>query len=91
MSPATRLALPALAAHAADAALRNAPAPSRHQLTIRKSVQEGLEAVALDAAQKLGPRVSVAMVLADAMTGEILGEVGSAELSSTPAAPAGST
>jgi penicillin-binding protein 1C len=41
-------------------------------------VQEGLEAVALDAARRIGPRVSVAMVLADAMTGEILGEVGSA-------------
>ncbi|MEP9388760.1 penicillin-binding protein 1C [Mesorhizobium sp. KR9-304] len=73
-----RRALPALAAHAADAALRSRPAESRHQLTIRKSVQEGLEAVALEAARKLGPRISVAMVLADAMTGEILGEVGSA-------------
>ena len=76
---AARRALPALAAHAADTALRNRPAESSHQLTISKSVQEGLEAVALEAAQKLGPRVSVAMVLADAMTGEILGEVGSAD------------
>ena len=42
-------------------------------------MQEGLEAVALEAARRLGPRVSVAMVLADAMTGEILGEVGSAD------------
>jgi penicillin-binding protein 1C len=73
-----RRALPALAAHAADAALRSRPAVSSHQLTIRKSVQEGLEAVALEAARRVGPRVSVAMVLADAMTGEILGEVGSA-------------
>lgn len=70
--------LPSLAAHAADAALRNRPAETRRQLTIRKSVQEGLEAVALEAARRTGPRVSVAMVLADAMTGEILGEVGSA-------------
>ena len=76
---ATRLALPALAAHAADAALRANPAQMRRQLTIRKSVQVGLEAVAKDAAQKIGPRISVAMVLADAMTGEILGEVGSAD------------
>jgi len=73
-----RLALPSLAAHAADAALRNRPGETRRQLTIRKSVQEGLEAVAIEAARKVGPRVSVAMVLADAMTGEILGEVGSA-------------
>lgn len=73
-----RLALPALAPHAADAALRNAPGVDRHQLTLRKSAQEGLEAVAREAAIRLGPKISVAMVLADAMTGEILGEVGSA-------------
>ncbi len=75
---ASRRALPALAAHAADAALRNQPTQSRLQQTIRRSVQEGLEAVALETARKVGPRVSVAMVLADAVTGEILGEVGSA-------------
>jgi penicillin-binding protein 1C len=74
-----RLALPALAPHVADAAIRNHPAGTSRALTLRKSVQEGLETVAHDAAQKLGPRVSVAMVLADAMTGEILGEVGSAD------------
>jgi penicillin-binding protein 1C len=73
-----RFALPALAAHVADAALRKAPSQSRHQVTLRKRVQEGLEAVAKSAAAKLGPRISVAMVLADARTGEILGEVGSA-------------
>ncbi|NGO50677.1 penicillin-binding protein 1C [Allomesorhizobium camelthorni] len=77
--PRRRLALPALAAHAADAALRAAPEKTRHQLTVKKSVQQGLEAVARDAAAKLGPRISVAMVLADARTGEILGEVGSAD------------
>lgn len=76
---AIRRPLPALAAHAADAALRSRPAASRRQLTIRRSVQEGLEAVARDAARRIGPRVSVAMVMADAMTGEILGEVGSAD------------
>jgi penicillin-binding protein 1C len=74
-----RRALPALAAHAADAALRSRPYESSHQLTIRRSVQENLEAVALDAARRLGPRVSVAMIMADAMTGEILAEVGSAD------------
>ena len=76
---AMRLALPAMAPHAADAALRNAPGVVRHQLTLRRNVQAGLEAVAREAAQRLGPRISVAMVMADAMTGEILGEVGSAD------------
>lgn len=76
---AIRRALPALAAHAADTALRNTPGKTTHRLTIKKSVQENLEAVALEAARRTGPRVSVAMVLADAVTGEILGEVGSAD------------
>lgn len=78
--PDTRLALPALAPHLAYAALRRpreSGAPPR--LTIRKSVQQGLEAVARNAARRLGPKLSVAMVLADSRTGEILGEVGSAD------------
>ncbi len=76
---AVRRPLPALAAHVADAALRSHPSEPRHQLTIRRSVQEGLEAVARDAARRIGPRISVAIVMTDAMTGEILGEVGSAD------------
>ena len=52
---------------------------ARHQLTISRRVQEGLETVAREAAKKLGPKLSVAMVLADAQTGEILGEVGSSD------------
>jgi penicillin-binding protein 1C len=75
----TRFALPALAAHLSDAALRAAPSETKRQLTLQKPVQSGLEAVARQAAQKLGARVSVAMVLADARTGDILGSVGSAD------------
>ncbi|PAQ09139.1 penicillin-binding protein 1C [Mesorhizobium temperatum] len=75
---AIRRTLPALAAHAAYAVLPKAVPGQSLQLTIRKSVQEGLERVARDAAARLGPRLSVAMVLADARTGDILGEVGSA-------------
>ncbi len=74
-----RLALPSLAAHLADDALRAAPVETHHRLTVSKTVQTGLEAVARQAAQKLGDRVSVAMLLADARTGEILGAVGSAD------------
>ncbi|MER8795161.1 penicillin-binding protein 1C [Mesorhizobium sp. M0984] len=74
-----RRTLPALAAHAAYTMLSKAIPGQKLQLTIRKSVQEGLEQVAKDAAARLGPRLSVAMVLADARTGDILGEVGSAD------------
>lgn len=74
-----RHALPALAAHFADLALINAPTEARHKLTLKKSVQRGLEAAAREAASKLGSKVSVAMVLADSRNGNILGEVGSAD------------
>ena len=73
-----RRPLPAFAAHAANTLVRKAEAGAPLKLTIRKSVQEGLEAVAREAAAKLGPKLSVAMVLADSRTGDILGEVGSA-------------
>ncbi|MCO5069913.1 MAG: penicillin-binding protein 1C [Rhizobiaceae bacterium] len=77
--PVLRRPLPALAAHLADKALTSDPSAFNHTLTIRKRVQQGLETVAQDAARKLGPKLSVAMVMADARTGEILGEVGSAD------------
>ncbi|MBP1872725.1 penicillin-binding protein 1C [Ensifer adhaerens] len=77
--PRRRLQLPAYAAHLAELALRKQPTAVKHQTTLRRSVQRGLEAVARDGAAKLGPRVSVAMIMADARTGEIIGEVGSAD------------
>lgn len=77
--PTTRRPLPALAAHLAQEALKRDSLARRYQLTLKRSVQEGLEAVAREAANRLGPKTSVAMVMADAGTGEILGSVGSAD------------
>lgn len=77
--PQARLAMPFLAAHAAELALREAPGETRLQLTISRQVQEGLERVARDAAARLGARLSIAMVMADARTGNIVAEVGSAD------------
>ncbi|MGN6585479.1 MAG: penicillin-binding protein 1C [Rhizobiaceae bacterium] len=77
--PATRHELPALAAQTAAEAMRAKPSAHRIELTISRSVQEGLENVARKAAIRTGPKLSVAMVMADAKTGEILGEVGSAD------------
>ena len=74
--PSYRRAMPSFAAHATLRALRTGEEPPR--LTISRRIQEGLEAVAREAAARLGPKLSVAMVLADSRTGEILGEVGSA-------------
>ncbi|MGB8817583.1 MAG: penicillin-binding protein 1C [Rhizobiaceae bacterium] len=72
-----RAALPTLAPHLADSAMLNHPEALRHQVTLKRSVQQGLEEVARDAARRLGPKLSVAILIADMRSGEILGEVGS--------------
>ncbi|MDP9807674.1 penicillin-binding protein 1C [Rhizobium tibeticum] len=77
--PARRMQLPALAAHVAEAARRKDLKALQYQTTLKKTVQTGLEAVARAAALKLGPKLSIAMVMADAQTGDIVGEVGSAD------------
>ena len=74
----TRQPMPALAAHAADEALRRDPEARRQVVTIDRGVQTALEDVAREAAERLGPKVSIAMVMADATTGDILARVGSA-------------
>lgn len=73
-----RLPMPAHAAHLADAVVQAEPDERVHRLTISRRAQAGLEEVAARAARGLGPRVSVAMVLADAQTGAVLARVGSA-------------
>jgi len=77
--PNRRLALPSLAAHLAEAALRKAPKEVTHRTTLKRDIQRGLEEVAATAAARLGPKLSVALVMADARTGEIVAEVGSAD------------
>jgi len=76
--PDRRRALPALAPHLADAARRQQPDVARIAVTVDRVVQQGLEIAARDAASRLGGNLSVALVMADAQTGEIVGEVGSA-------------
>lgn len=75
--PNYRRALPALSPHVALAALARDPSAVRHAVTLRRDAQQALESVARAGAVKLGPKISVAIVLADAQTGEILAEVGS--------------
>ncbi len=73
-----RLSLPSLAPHLSEAARAKTPGLLRYQVTLQRSVQRGLEDVAKDAARRLGPKLSVAILMADARSGEIIGEVGSA-------------
>ncbi len=74
-----RISLPALAPHLSEAARLKNPGNLRDQLTLKRSVQVGLEQVARDAARRLGPKLSVAILMADVRSGEILGEVGAAD------------
>ncbi len=77
--PKRRLAMPALAPHVSETALRKDSQANVHHVTLKRSVQQALETVAMDSAKRLGPKISVAMVMADAVTGEIIGEVGSSD------------
>ena len=74
-----RRGLPALAPHLADAAMRAKPEADRIELTIDRDIQASLETVARNAVRRLGRKTSVAMMLADARTGDVLAEVGSAD------------
>ncbi|MEO1140247.1 MAG: penicillin-binding protein 1C [Pseudomonadota bacterium] len=77
--PTARRAFPALAPHLADRALTEVPTATRHDLTIHGGLQQQLETLAQSAVRDLPMGVSVAMVVANHDTGEILASVGSAK------------
>lgn len=76
--PAARREFPRLAAHMADRALEFAPESLSHDLTLDASLQAQLESLAAKSLGGLGERLSIAMLVADHDTGEILASVGSA-------------
>lgn len=76
--PSMRRDFPALAPHLADRSVRERPALGRHDLTIDARLQSQLERLATRAARDHGARLSVAILVADHETGEILASVGSA-------------
>lgn len=78
--PAGRRPFPALASHMSNRALASAPGLSRHHLTLDAALQAKLEALARRAVQDLPGNVSVAIVLADHRSGDVLASVGSAGL-----------
>nr|WP_324288951.1 penicillin-binding transpeptidase domain-containing protein [Hoeflea ulvae] len=77
MVPSRRLAMPDLAAHTADLALRTQPDARMIRLTLDAGIQSRLEQLATESAARLGPKQSLAMVLADGRTGEVLASIGS--------------
>ncbi len=78
--PQQRIAFPALAPHLTDRARATYPARLRHDLTLDAALQHKIEALALDAVRDHGTRLSVAILIADHRSGEILASVGSAGL-----------
>ncbi|CUX63682.1 penicillin-binding protein 1C [Agrobacterium genomosp. 13] len=77
--PSNRRDLPSYAPHMAVAARTKFPNVAEARSTLKLPIQRELEAVARHAAGKIGDKVSVAIVMADAQTGDILAEVGSAD------------
>lgn len=74
---ATRRALPQYAPHLAQHIIQENPDRKVHKVTLKRSLQHSLETVAKEAIRRFDANVSIALVLADAKTGNILAEVGS--------------
>jgi penicillin-binding protein 1C len=87
--PRERRPFPFLAAHASEAAVHQEAAhhenlhdesPSRIlRLSLDAKLQASLEALARDTAQKLGPKISAAIIVIDNTSGEMRAHVGSAD------------
>ena len=77
--PHERRNFPAFAPHAAEAALKAQPDARVLRLTLDYRLQTALELLAHDAVERLGPRVSAAILAIDNATGEIRAHVGAAD------------
>ena len=75
--PTRKHAFPALAPHMSDRALVQAPLQSIHQLTLDATLQKQLETLARTALQGKGDQLSIAILVAEHNTGQILASVGS--------------
>ncbi|WP_366554268.1 penicillin-binding protein 1C [Aquibaculum sediminis] len=78
--PQARLALPAQAPHLARRIAAGAPDEAVLRVTLDAGLQARLEALARERVTALGPRASLAILVADHQSGEALAEVGSAGL-----------
>ena len=76
--PTARRPFPRLAPHLADSEIERAPDAIVHRLTLDRDRQQALETLAREHAQRLGPKLSVALLAIDHRTGEVIAHVGSA-------------
>jgi len=77
--PTTRRDFPALAAHAAEEAVAADPKARVLRLSLDARLQAKLELLAKDGVERLGPKLSTAIVVVDNASGEIRARVGAAD------------
>jgi len=77
--PTGRKYFPSLAPQVAENAVKERPDRKVHHLTLDLRLQQQLETLAHERAAALGPNLSVAMVLVNNASGEILASVGGAD------------
>lgn len=80
--PTLRRDFPALAPHLAERLRRADPLTGRHETTLDAGLQRALETLAAGAAGAEGDRLSLAILVADHQSGEILATVGSPDWTS---------
>lgn len=78
--PTLRRAFPMLAAQTTDRVARETPDERRIRLTLDGDLQDRLERLARERADAIGRDISVAVLVADVASGEILASVGSADV-----------
>ena len=78
--PTRRRDFPLLAAHTADRAAAADPKRGEIRLTIDSKLQASLEGLAAERASAIGPNVSVAIMVAEEASGDVVASVGSAGL-----------
>jgi penicillin-binding protein 1C len=77
--PHDKKPFPMLAAHAAEEAVAADPKARVLRLSIDARLQEKLETLARDSAERLGPKISVAIIAIDNKSGEVRARVGAAD------------
>ncbi|MBT0957500.1 penicillin-binding protein 1C [Alphaproteobacteria bacterium KMM 3653] len=82
--PNSRAAFPALAPHLAERLMQAEPLTQRHVTTIDPGLQRQLEALARARAAAAGRQLSLAILVADHRSGEVLASVGSPDYTDLP-------
>ncbi|MEO1205048.1 MAG: penicillin-binding protein 1C [Pseudomonadota bacterium] len=77
--PTARTAFPLIAAHLSETEIAAKPDKHVHRLTLERGLQSSLEALVKNKARLLGDDITAAVLAVDAVSGEVLAHVGSAD------------